>query len=586
MMIRVKKLMTIILMAIVLFMSYFISLPVSVQAQENTTQNTVINKSDGNIKLTIEHFENGEEFYKADHVELKPGDSIIGFNKAKNYSVENVTLDGKKTEDVQKVIIKTSGDHTLKVFYQPTEDPSFLKDVHFYDYSMFPDDGTPGINDLSNYEPGAKLDDIVGKRDKTKVYGNMFTIGLTTSQGAPLKVASRYSGFYDENGNPVYINQGQGDKITKGIVKSLSGENYSQVNFRDGIYAPKLFNNDPNVHVNGLTNIDNYKLRFERNGDTYTLKEVLKPDGTHAGNHDENGNPTDKYEGSHNFFPLDDYNTDSKINGSKTYGKQLADGSIEWHNMLFGMRFDVMFNTDQYSDLSKMNFHFSGDDDLWVFIDGKLALDVGGNHGEIPGSVDIGNYIDKDEVGKDHQLTVLYLERGGNYSNCAISFTLPTTNAMEFKEADTTNAIINKVDKKTQKALSNAEFTLSDSKNNKQTYTTDDNGQIALTGLTEGTYTLKETKAPEGYVLSDSNTYKLVVNYDEQGKLGAKLYQADGKLLDGMKIENTSKKDYKAEKSIINTGDSTDTSLFLLLAASAALGLILVSTWRRKSGRS
>ena len=209
---------------------------------------------------------------------------------------------------------------------------------------MFPDDGTPGINDLRNYEPGAKLDDIVGKRDKIKVYGNMFTIGLTTSQGYPLKVASRYSGFYDENGNP-----------------------------------------------------------------------------------------TDKYEGSHNFFPLDDYNTDSKINGSKTYGKLLADDSREWHNMLFGMRFDVMFNTDQYSDLSKMNFHFSGDDDLWVFVDGKLALDVGGNHGEIPGSVDIGNYIDKDEVGKNHQLTVLYLERGGNYSNCAVSFTLPTTNAMEFK---------------------------------------------------------------------------------------------------------------------------------------------------------
>lgn len=132
----------------------------------------------------------------------------------------------------------------------------------------------------------------------------------------------------------------------------------------------------------------------------------------------------------------------------KIYGKQLADGSREWHNMLFGMRFDVMFNTDQYCDLSKMNFHFSGDDDLWVFVDGKLALDVGGNHGEIPGSVDIGNYIDEDEVGKDHQLTVLYLESGGNYSNCAISFTLPTTNAMEFKKADTTDAVIRKVDKK------------------------------------------------------------------------------------------------------------------------------------------
>ena len=42
MMIRVKKLMTIILMAIVLFMSYFISLPVSVQAQENTTQHKTL----------------------------------------------------------------------------------------------------------------------------------------------------------------------------------------------------------------------------------------------------------------------------------------------------------------------------------------------------------------------------------------------------------------------------------------------------------------------------------------------------------------------------------------------------------------
>ena len=33
-------------------------------------------------------------------------------------------------------------------------------------------------------------------------------------------------------------------------------------------------------------------------------------------------------------------------------------------------------------------FAFSGDDDVWVFIDGKLALDVGGAHGKVTGTLD------------------------------------------------------------------------------------------------------------------------------------------------------------------------------------------------------
>ena len=59
--------------------------------------------------------------------------------------------------------------------------------------------------------------------------------------------------------------------------------------------------------------------------------------------------------------------------------------------------------------------------------------------------------------------------------------------------------------------LPGAEFTLYDSENNTiGTYTTGDDGKITITGLVKGTYTLVETKAPEGYIL-DSKVHTIVV---------------------------------------------------------------------------
>ena len=64
--------------------------------------------------------------------------------------------------------------------------------------------------------------------------------------------------------------------------------------------------------------------------------------------------------------------------------------------------------------------------------------------------------------------------------------------------------------------LPGAEFTLYDSENNNiGTYTTGDDGKITITGLVKGTYTLVETKAPDGYIL-DSKVHTIVVPTEDK----------------------------------------------------------------------
>ena len=141
---------------------------------------------------------------------------------------------------------------------------------------------------------------------------------------------------------------------------------------------------------------------------------------------------------------------------------------------------------------TSIKFFFSGDDDVWVFIDGKLALDVGGAHGEVSGLLEFGEaneknnsvtaYVsrvkkggtsdkeDKDEKngnravknvtykgenidfyaqgttlkdlgkGQKHTLTMYYMERGMWESNMAVAFNFPDNNELQVqKEVDLTN---------------------------------------------------------------------------------------------------------------------------------------------------
>lgn len=91
-----------------------------------------------------------------------------------------------------------------------------------------------------------------------------------------------------------------------------------------------------------------------------------------------------------------------------------------------------------------MVFEFTGDDDIWVYVDGKLALDMGGIHGPVKGVINFRNLTattteedsrgreivqtsqlqDFDTSEKNHTIKVFYLERGAGKSNFKASFNL------------------------------------------------------------------------------------------------------------------------------------------------------------------
>lgn len=162
--------------------------------------------------------------------------------------------------------------------------------------------------------------------------------------------------------------------------------------------------------------------------------------------------------------------------------------------MDFTLTDDGMVETDNVVDGQKVKtnikFFFSGDDDVWVFIDGQLALDVGGAHGKVSGLLEFGAtktedgkeknsvtaYVskvkqggtsgsdqDKNSVksvtyngehidfyaqgttltfdkGQKHTLTIYYMERGMWESNMAVAFNFPDNNELQVqKEVDLTN---------------------------------------------------------------------------------------------------------------------------------------------------
>lgn len=268
----------------------------------------------------------------------------------------------------------------------------------------------------------------------------------------------------------------------------------------------------------------------------------------------------------------------------------------------YGMRSDINFflpndpGSDGNKDLNgnDIKFEFSGDDDLWVLVDGILVLDIGGIHQRIAGEINFstGEVVVNNRAATslqnlginsgDHVMTVLYLERGASMSNCSIYFNLVPRVGLEIKKEDAL----------TQEPLDGTQFTVyedfectkpaelweseaayhqdfaDDVLDEFQSTFTVKNGIAKLWGLGAGnTYYIKETGPPEkmGYGLAQG-VIRLTIDKDGQATYHADVVaDADGNgpsvgfTVHGVRIDETTQTVYIVVTNVPETVVETTT---------------------------
>ena len=465
----------------------------------------IVQRGGENVKVIIRHLDNttSKEIYSADERTILVGGKINDYTKAKNWEVSKVKVNDAEVDKDKK--IEVAQDSTIEVYYTPKHNDNFQGPTSFYDYTVKAGEGyDENTGKWTQYSFNMLGDAAKGDNGNQKI-----TSGKMDHNYDSYKYNFTVDSGYDEHENKIEAevnNYKENVKRIGGLLKKVEDNGKGAVKFN--YPEPGFF-----VDQDATATIDNnetylrrvikdYKLVFDQNGDSYKLTKVI----------DKNGDQ--RATAGSNFFPLDGVPRSEKSD----------DGN---HNYFFGMRYDVTFKIGDY--VGPLNYTFTGDDDLWVVLDGKkIVIDLGGIHQAAKKEVNLWDYVKhKDE--NEHTLTILYMERGAYESNCQMEFTLPSARISEVTNVPTTDLVLKKVNK-SQDALSGARFTLVNSETNEsQTATSvDETGLVNFTRLRPGTYTLTEDIAPEGYEASNES-WIVKVTLSEDNKAVATLYKADGK---------------------------------------------------------
>ena len=465
----------------------------------------IVQRGGENVKVIIRHLDNttSKEIYSADERTILVGGKINDYTKAKNWEVSKVKVNDAEVDKDKK--IEVAQDSTIEVYYTPKHNDNFQGPTSFYDYTVKAGEGyDENTGKWTQYSFNMLGDAAKGDNGNQKI-----TSGKMDHNYDSYKYNFTVDSGYDEHENKIEAevnNYKENVKRIGGLLKEVEDNGKGAVKFN--YPEPGFFvDQDATATINNNETylrrvIKDYKLVFDQNGDSYKLTKVI----------DKNGDQ--RATAGSNFFPLDGVPRSEKSD----------DGN---HNYFFGMRYDVTFKIGDY--VGPLNYTFTGDDDLWVVLDGKkIVIDLGGIHQAAKKEVNLWDYVKhKDE--NEHTLTILYMERGEYESNCQMEFTLPSARISEVTNVPTTDLVLKKVNK-SQDALSGARFTLVNSETNEsQTATSvDETGLVNFTRLRPGTYTLTEDIAPEGYEASNES-WIVKVTLSEDNKAVATLYKADGK---------------------------------------------------------
>lgn len=242
---------------------------------------------------------------------------------------------------------------------------------------------------------------------------------------------------------------------------------------------------------------------FDSSKTSLYLRKDTNSDQLYLGN-DSTGETTAEYlsEASHNVDSASDPNKVSTQYGFFPFNETTTSKSAVRYNYGYGAKLEIPFTLtstgtvkDDYNNEIPIRFYFSGDDDVWVFIDNQLVLDIGGAHAKVSGVLEfdqrdnkkntVTSYVSQvknnktDKYGAEecdknnhktetnitylgktetyyknasvsipglstgkHTLTMYYMERGMWESNMAVAFNFPDNNELQVqKEVD-----LNKVD--------------------------------------------------------------------------------------------------------------------------------------------
>lgn len=359
-----------------------------------------------------------------------------------NWTVEYVNESNK--------IAQVNENDEIKIYYKkqpvtrpdtvPTVDTSSTIQIDLFDY------------DLSTINDG-----------KHFLFGDNSTYGYDNR-----KAYNKWSGHVVNGLEAVYQ-----DIVSSKAIKGEDGSYYPQLNNNVTGYSDSLqylFSSSDHKNLNNLF----LKEEFDSTG--YYVYDSSQNFATLDGNQFKVYDLATKDDAK--FMPFNDLYNDYSIEGDK--------------NFYFGMHVgfsmlqpkDGLVWNQSIEDNEPMTFSFNGDDDLWVFVDGALILDLGGIHGAAEGTINfatgdvtilkndnagsgVSKGIYRDESNKSntkrvwgqsttikklmteagvsgefdgetfkdfskHRVDIYYLERGAGKSNCKLKFNIQTVKPGSF----------------------------------------------------------------------------------------------------------------------------------------------------------